>query len=127
MFVMSSFWLLQALYDACLSYYNCYRNHSRVSLIMAEAVGLVASVITLGEISFKVLQYLHTVKERDRAREKPKTELMSVSLLLQQLKVQIGEDVDTSELKPAWQQALAVLDKSGGLFERLRNELNGLE
>lgn len=93
---------------------------------MAEAVGLVASVITLGEISFKVLQYLHTVKERDRAREKLNTELMSVCLLLQQLKVQIGEDEDT-ELKPAWQQALSALDKPGGLFERLKNELNDLE
>ena len=107
--------------------YNHNRNHSRVASTMAEAVGFAASVITLGEISIKVLQYLHTVKEGGRARDKLNTELMSVCLLLQQLKVQIGEDVDISEPKPAWQQALVVLDKPGGLFERLRNELNDLE
>jgi hypothetical protein len=46
---------------------------------MAETTGLAASMITLVELTYKIVGYLRTVKEGGNAREKLKIELMFVS------------------------------------------------
>jgi hypothetical protein len=108
---------------------------------MAEVVGLLASVMTLGEMAFKIMGYLQTARDGGHARDKLHVEITSVWLLMARLKEQLQlKDGNSNGLArekaqqgeqqvQTWQKALGALDadESTGIFKRLEEELRELD
>lgn len=92
-----------------------------------DPVGFAASLITLVEVSSKVIAYLQSVQQGGKTREKLLHELIVLSFVLRSFK----SDFDPPPLSAdqPWMQPLkALVEPEGhGVIDQIRQELTGLE
>ncbi|RYP20071.1 hypothetical protein DL765_002997 [Monosporascus sp. GIB2] len=91
---------------------------------MAEAVGLTASIVTILDLSGKILAYLRDVKDGPKDCNRLKLEVRSTEGILKTLK----ETVEDAEAEPQekWSTTIRTLNKDEGPLKQLEEVLHTL-
>lgn len=90
---------------------------------MAEAVGVLASIITILDLAGKVMGYLHSASHVDDERQRLKTEISDSVVILTILQARI-RDASLHALSLKTTEALAT---SGGPLERFEADLKAID
>ncbi|KAF2626063.1 hypothetical protein BU25DRAFT_344866 [Macroventuria anomochaeta] len=90
---------------------------------MAEAVGLVASIIAVLDLSAKVLGYINAVKDASKDRARCGLEISNMHGLLEKLRFRAEQRNDSE----AWYEAAKDLTKDGGLLDQFKQALDRLD
>lgn len=90
-----------------------------------DSVGFVASVITLVDVSWKVMGHIQDIKLGGHAREKLLKEVTVLWLVLRGLQTDIDPPPKSPDAK--WMQPFLILVDKGGILEQIRQEITSLE
>jgi len=94
----------------------------RPGVVNMEAVGLAASIVSLIEVTTKVVKYLDDVKDAPKER----AELASEANILLGLLHSLKNRVDQANLTDPWFVGLQSLDVPGGLLHQYKESMHKL-
>lgn len=91
-----------------------------------EVAGFAASIITIVDTSWKIVNYLRSIKQGDKSRRLLLEEVTTLWLIFQELNEKIESDNGTTGGK-TWAEPLKVLEGPSGIVAQVNEQLNDLE